>query len=580
MRALEVFLNNKPLPVEYVHKIRNKRAGSCRIILTFSVDSQKNKEIPREFIINNEIKIEKEFSLDEYENIEPKVRIKRHVFSKTEFNDVSNLKASQLKEIFKELSLDYTTVDEAKETLSNYIKENFENLEKNEDWFEIRWSSIAEFLPLFEYYDSSAYGNPQRLIADTLNGVYRSYFYDYDEEGNENIKKEFTKKETEIRNELNDKIEKELKEKVKSIISKVKNISGEFDIDFAQGFNLSNILVDYGTGFNSLNNIGVGSKKRLFLAITEWDKEIRMKESRRRVIRGYDEPDASLHYNAQKEMYYTLKNLSDNTKAQIQIIIATHSLSMVDRAPAGLINNLTQEKGISKIEYLKSDDDEDLKDFLMNVSEISGIRNSSLFFERCYLIVEGATEINTLPIIYKKVTGRSLLEDGVVLIDLETNSSWRSFLKLLSKNKVNSTVLFLDSDTQNQDSKSKITKQSLQQIGFGEDFLTKSVIFAGNQEFEDSFSDQIICRCLNANWPKKEGQQWEESKIGELRSNGKFSEKLIKMVGDYKREENMGWNYARKPDFGKKIAELITLDEINQIESLKLMIQRVSEIIR
>ena len=188
--------------------------------------------------------------------------------------------------------------------------------------------------------------------------------------------------------------------------------------------------------------------------------------------------------------------------------------------------------------------------------------------------------INALPILYKKVTNRSLLEDGVVLIDLENNSSWRGFLKLLSKNKAGSTILFLDSDTQNQDSNSKITRQSLQQIGFGEDFITNSVFFAGNQEFEDSFSNQLICRCLNANWSKKEGYQWEEAEIEGLRADGKFSEKLIKMVGDYKRVENMAWNYVRKSDFGKVIAESITRDEINQVGSLNSVINRIEEIIK
>lgn len=576
MRALGIFLNNKQPPIESFHKINNKRKNNCKIKLVFNL---KSEDVPKEYIINNKVELEKEFLLDKSDNIETKIRIKRYLFTKEEFNDVLDLKASQLKEIFQELSLDYIGVNEAKEKLSGYIKENFDRLDKKEDWSEIKWSDISDFLPLFEYYDSSAYGDPQRLIGDTLNNVYRSYFYDYDEEGNEYIKDEFVKKGKEIRKELNKKIEKELKDKVKSIMSKVRNISGDFDIDFAQGFSLSNILVDYGTGFNSLNNIGVGSKKRLFLAITEWDKEIRMKGNHRRVIRGYDEPDASLHYNAQKDMYYTLKSLADDSKAQIQILMATHSLSMIDRAPAGAINNIKQSNGISKVEYLEGDDDEDIKDFLMNVSEISGIKNSSLFFERCYLIVEGTTEINALPIIYKKVIGRNLIEDGIVLVDLGGNSSWRNFLKLLSRNKANSTVLFLDNDTQNSESKNRITSQSLQQIGFGANFLGENVVFVGSQEFEDCFSDQIICRCLNNNWPKKEGDQWEEIEISELRSDGKFSERLIKLVNTYEGKEDNVWDYLNKPDFGKKMAELISVYEINQIESLRLVLQKVSDII-
>ena len=52
------------------------------------------------------------------------------------------------------------------------------------------------------------------------------------------------------------------------------------------------------------------------------------------------------------------------------------------------------------------------------------------------------------------------------------------------------------------------------------------------------------------------------------------------MVGDYKRVENMAWNYVRKSDFGKVIAESITRDEINQVGSLNSVINRIEEIIK
>jgi len=91
------------------------------------------------------------------------------------------------------------------------------------------------------------------------------------------LKEELETKKNEIKNELDRKIQEELKTKVKNIIGKVETIAGDYDIDFAAGFHLSNIVVDFGAGSRSINNIGEGSKKRLFLAIMEWDKELDQK---------------------------------------------------------------------------------------------------------------------------------------------------------------------------------------------------------------------------------------------------------------------------------------------------------------
>ena len=181
-------------------------------------------------------------------------------------------------------------------------------------------------------------------------------------------------------------------------------------------------------------------------------------------------------------MFYTLKNLSEDKNVQVQPIICTHSLSMIDRAPGRIINHILHENGVSEVEYLKGDDDSEIKDFLDKVSEISGIKNSSIFFERCFLVVEGATEYNALPILYTKCCGRRLSEDGVVLIDINGNGSSKNFLKLLGRNKSEATLMLLDTDTNTSGSKSKVTTESLEEIGFDKEFLDTNIIFIGNKE--------------------------------------------------------------------------------------------------
>ena len=581
LRALKLFLDNKSISPDLFHKIGNEPEKRCEIKLTFNVEIGKRNDIPKDYVINNEFCLKKIFTLDDQNQVEQEILLNKYVFEKKELNDIESLKANPLKTLYKELGLEnYTTADDVKKKIKEFIKENFDQLDKREEWYPIKWNQISEYLPIFEYYGSYDYGDPQKLIQNTLSSVYSSFFHDYDEEGNQTLKNELIKKKEKIITELNIKIEQELKEKVKNIIDKVERIAGDYSIDFAAGFQLSNITVDYGAGSRPINNIGEGSKKRLFLAILEWDKEIRTKESHKRVIRGYDEPDSSLHYSAQKQMFYTLKNLSEDKNVQVQPIICTHSLSLIDRAPGRIINHILHENGVSEVEYLKGDDDSEIKDFLDKVSEISGIKNSSIFFERCFLIVEGATEYNALPTLYTKCCGRRLSEDGVVLIDINGNGSSKNFLKLLGRNKSEATLMLLDTDTNTSGSKSNVTKKSLEEIGFDKEFLDTNIIFIGNKEFEDAFPNNIICRCLNTYWAKVGDQIWTEEEVEELRTSGKFSDSLKDMIGKYKTETNPDVDYLRKPEFGTKIANIIERDEIRKIETLNRLFDRINEIIR
>ncbi|MDD4652055.1 MAG: hypothetical protein PHQ34_07470 [Methanothrix sp.] len=182
----------------------------------------------------------------------------------------------------------------------------------------------------------------------------------------------------------------------------------------------------------------------------------------------------------------------------------------------------------------------------------------------------------TLP----KIVSRSISEDGVVLINLEGNASWESFLKLLNRNKSKATILFLDRDTQSDRSR-KITPDKLRQINFDDDFLRNNVILAGKKEFEDLFSDELICRCLNTYWPKNGEDIWMKEEISDLRNSGKFSDRILKKVRTYI-NNNCGRDARRpgKPELGKRIAEIATNDELACIGEIELLIKKINNIIK
>ena len=81
-----------------------------------------------------------------------------------------------------------------------------------------------------------------------------------------------------------------------------------------------------------------------------------------------------------------------------------------------------------------------------------GIQNSSLFYERCFIFVEGPTETQALPILYFKIFNASVIEDGIKIINIQGCGGWESYVKLMSINKKDFMLFFLDSDCNEPDS--------------------------------------------------------------------------------------------------------------------------------
>ena len=577
LRALNIFFKNEKQVIENFRKVNEIREKACEIELIFDLEADDTMGEYQQYNVEKKLTMKKVYEMGDTDNITEKFLVKQYAFKIADLNRIDALKATELRPLCSMCGIDYKTVETTKGELAQYVKQNFDKLPKEESYAEADWLKLSILIPAFELYDSSNYGNPQSVVEKTLSSVYRSYFYKI-ENGIEKLIPDFVSRKEQIETDLNRKIEDDLKTKIQQTNSKIKNVTGRFSIDFAQGFRLDTILVDYGNGVRPLQFVGEGSKKRLFLAINEWDREIRRKDSsKRRIIRGYDEPDASLHYAAQKEMYYNLKERSEDSEDKLQVIICTHSIAMVDRAPPGIINHIQNEGDQSSVDYLQGGEDQEIKEFLDSISEISGIKNSSLFFERCFLIVEGDAEDNFLPVAYKKITGHTLAQDGIVLINLKGNSAWQQFLKLLSKNKTDATVLMLDSDVQIT-TDAKVTKDKLKQIGFSEQFLSNNVFFIGNKEFEDIFSDAIICRCLNRYWMKISGETWTIQEIQSIRGLTKFSNELTKIVEGYRTSHPVSYSHFGKPEFGRKMAEEITAKEFNDIKNFNQLINKLKQI--
>lgn len=562
--ALDLVLNNK-YPQDEDFRI-GFNTITIKIIFTINTEIEELSQ----YTIDNKMTIKKKYQRDGAQVLE----VLGKKFEDEDLNNYDNMNASDLRDLLERLELPpKSNQDLRKESIRDYINE--ESPSVTDDYIEINWNKISAYLPIFQRYSSSDYGNPTSSIRKTLDLVYRESFYEQEEDGTYKLKDDFNSLHDDIQESLNQKLETQLLTHIKKYKPEIESVSGDYDIDFARGLNFSGLIIkDNNSASRNIEQLGEGSKKKIFLSILEWDSEINLASSHNRnIIRGYDEPDAYLHYNAQREMFYTIQTLAEDEESKIQSIICTHALTMIDRAPARTINHVVNDTNKSIVNFLETDDDEDILDFLNDVSQISGLKNTNIFYEKCFLLVEGEGEENALPIMYKKCTGRSLVESGVVLINLQTNGQWSNALKFLKSNKKSSTVLFLDTDTQYSTSNSRVTKNKLEDIGFDEDFLDNNCFFIGTKEFEDVFCDLTYKSLCNDKFLKHDCSDWIENDFAQHRTADKFSEEIKKMLSRECRRS------IGKPEISLELARKLSKDDIESIQPIKDVFEKINEII-
>lgn len=489
-----------------------------------------------------------------------------HPADKRLAQDFEKMSAEDQKELIREfdpLALDNLT---NKPQRAAWLREYAAIAPQTQEWIPApsRWGS---FLPRFERYSTMDYDAPENMILKTLRQVYEGVVYEEKEEKGEIIRqpvKALRDIQAEVEAKIHSKV-KELLDYIKRYNDRVRNISFDPTIDFSGGLRAGQFQIDDGRGLIYLAKTGDGTKRRMFIATLDWDREVTLEQAAEDsalpfIIRGYDEPDTNLDYEAQRTMYQAISSIVQAENARIQAILCTHSPRMIDRAPAQSVRLLRLSGGCTSIEQLETDGDPEVEQFLCELARELGITNTLMFYERCFVLVEGETEENVLPILYRKICEHSLVEDGIRIINVKSNGAVKEFLRLLSRNRQELTVVFVDSDSRNTQ-EVRLTEETLRYAGFGDDFIDERLLYVGDQEFEDAFSDAVISRCLQARWPKSEGS-WTPDDIAPLREEDKkFSEALRKLVWEHTTEDEPKWS---KPVFGKELAQCCNGDEIPQ----------------
>lgn len=564
LEALNIVLNDeKPNEDDFFKDNKGNISKTIEVTCIFELNDEEQNNL-REFSYNkSELQYKKVLFRDIVKNF---VFAKKYTYNDLNLNKtkLNKKKAAELDVILNDLGIEFKK-GEAKNlgTRIQKIIEFRENAEFTYHWVEIK-KELKNYLPKFIKYDTNDYQSPESMVYKTLQIVFDSFIYNFDEDSG--TRTLITNLE-DIIDSVKIKFDQEIKKLlpyIKKYNESITDVAIRPDIDFSKGLRQSSIELKNKYGTFPLEEKGEGTKKRLFLSFLEWDREVLTELSNTIVIRGYDEPDTSLHYEAQRKLFNNILEVTIQPNSNIQALICTHSLTMINRAkPIDIYHLYLDNKGITNIQYLKSFEDEDIESYLTELSIEMGLPNSSLFFERCFLIVEGDTEEHCLPKLYYKKFKRRFIEDGICIVNVKGIGNAKGFIKLLGKNKKKFLLFLLDSDCNNPDSKCRLSESELKEIGFDSTFIRKKVYYIGNKEFEDSFENKTIIKVLNTYWEKQDSSLWDDNSIIEMKKEGKFSKVLLIKASKYSKKK--GIERFTKPKFGEKLGELCEIDDYPKV---------------
>ncbi len=230
-----------------------------------------------------------------------------------------------------------------------------------------------------------------------------------------------------------------------------------------------------------LDSQGDGIKRQLWFALTKWNAMNSVTEgvTDTKFIWCFDEPETHLYPRAQREFYDIIKTV---THTNVQSLISTHSTVFIDRAQLSSINKVDLINGYTITSKCETVDD---------IFQSLQIKNSDFLFYDKFLVVEGETEYELLPHLYRIYSGNSLIEDGIQIINLRGKDNRRQNQRILTnildgfKKDTNSCIVYVFDN----DARFEFTRDELSRI---------TSFFVGIQDIEDSVSSTVWQTLVNS----------------------------------------------------------------------------------
>lgn len=268
---------------------------------------------------------------------------------------------------------------------------------------------------------------------------------------------------------------------------------------------------------------GDGIKRQIWFAMIKWKalKTLEREKNNKKLIWCFDEPETHLYPAAQRDFFDKIKSISIGNA---QTIISTHSTIFIDRAKINQIKKVSLNDSYSSIDACSSSED---------VFESLKMRNSDFLFYDKFIVVEGSTDYYLVPILFKIITGKSLLDCSIQMIPLNGENNLE-VNKIVLKNilkefrKPDDRILYIFDNDIN--------------IKYGVNaFKDENVFFMGKQDIEDSIETHIWMEFVNDKLSKNNYEfQINANEIDvikneiptdtEINENQKFYKKLQSLI--------------------------------------------------
>ncbi|MEV8511368.1 TOPRIM nucleotidyl transferase/hydrolase domain-containing protein [Dactylosporangium sp. NPDC051484] len=427
---------------------------------------------------------------------------------------------SQLKEIAEDLGVVAASDARTKSSWLSALEEFAETQPKTEAW-SVASNGIKYALPRFLRFGDAE--SAELVVKAALNSRYKVHLEDGD------LKQQVHNLESELAKRVRDDAQG-LIDHIKQRCSDLVLVDVEPVVSFTSGLRSTKLLLARTNGEAvSLSAVGAGRARRISLAIWEWTSDLLRKDAEdqtvaeelQHVVLAYDEPDTHLDYLQQRRVMKLIREQC--AVPGVSMMIATHSMNLVDGAAIEDIVHLSLDRERTRMDALLSDlDDATNGQHLSDIAAALGLRNTVLLHERCFVGVEGVTEQQCFPLLFRLCTGRPIHSAGIVIVGCNNNEGALKFIGYLARSK-RQVLLVVDADSQ----KLKIfSKANLAKEGLNISHVRP--LGDPDKELEYLFTDTQWCSVANSVWPRTDSRSWVPSDI-EAPRNGKFSTQLLEL---------------------------------------------------
>ncbi|SEN89786.1 CRISPR-associated exonuclease Cas4 [Flavobacterium sp. CF108] len=163
------------------------------------------------------------------------------------------------------------------------------------------------------------------------------------------------------------------------------------------------------------------------------DPEVSTRKSSKSTYFIFEEPELFLHPQAQKELFFSLVNLS---KDESQVILCTHSSSFLDlefHKSICIVKKESIDTGTKVLQYVNDifEDVDEKKKF--NLSYWINPERSELFFAKKVILVEGQTDRTIIPMLAQSL---NIFRYDFTVIDCGSKNNIPLYMNLLNKFKI------------------------------------------------------------------------------------------------------------------------------------------------